>query len=137
MVNTGIDLIPTLCGLAGIDCPSHLEGVNWSEALLSSDLPPKRDYLIIETEFGTYGKPLGYLGRAVRTPRYKYMIYDRGENREFLVDMENDPGETINLVGAPDHQHELDRHRTLLRDYIVKTADIFPIDLVPTPSVEE
>ncbi len=29
LVNTGIDLIPTLCGLAGIACPSHLEGQDW------------------------------------------------------------------------------------------------------------
>lgn len=131
MVNTGIDLIPTLCGLASIDCPPHLDGCDWSEVLSGSDLPLKRDHVIVETEFGTFGKPLGYLGRAVRTQRYKYMIYDRGENREFLVDMENDPGETINLAGSPDHQKELDRCRALLRDYINKTDDIFPLGMVP------
>jgi choline-sulfatase len=134
MVNTGIDLIPTLCGLAGIDCPPHLDGCDWSEALANPNLPLKRDHLIIETEFGTFGKPLGYLGRAVRTQRYKYMIYDRGENHEFLVDMEEDPGETINLAGMPDHQEELDRHRTFLRDYIIRTNDIFPVDMVPAPT---
>ena len=126
LVNTGIDLIPTLCGLAGIDCPSHLEGLDWSEVLSRSDLPLKRDHVIVETEFGTFGKPLGYMGRAVRTERYKYMIYDRGENREFLVDMEHDPGETVNLAGPFDHRAELDRHRAFLRDYIVRTNDIFP-----------
>lgn len=128
LVNTGIDLIPTLCGLAAIACPPHLDGHDWSGVLSNSDLPLKRDHLIIETEFGTFGQPLGCLGRAVRTQRYKYMIYDRGENREFLVDMEDDPGETTNLAGEPGHQNELDRHRTLLRDYIVKTGDIFPVD---------
>lgn len=134
LVNTGIDLLPTLCGLAGIACRSHLDGCDWSEALSNPELHPKRDHLIIETELGTYGQPLGYLGRAVRTHRHKYMIYDRGENREFLVDMENDPGETINLAGTPDYQKELDRHRALLRDYIVRTNDIFPVDMVPAPA---
>jgi len=130
LVNTGIDLIPTLCGLAEIDCPSHLEGRDWSDVLSNPDLPLQRDHLIVETEFGTSQKPLGYMGRAVRTQSHKYMVYDRGENREFLVDMENDPGETINLAGTQDHQTELDRHRALLRDYIVKTDDIFPVDKV-------
>jgi choline-sulfatase len=131
LVNTGIDLIPTLCGLAGIESPSQLEGIDWSEILTNQDLPMKRDHVIVETEFGTYGKPFGCLGRAVRTARYKYMIYDRGENREFLVDMEDDPGETINLVGAERHHEELNRHRTLLRDYIVGTDDIFSVDAIP------
>ncbi len=134
LVNAGIDLIPTLCGLAGIDCPPQLEGCDWSDALSGAELPAKRDHLIVETEFGTYGKPLGYLGRAVRTRRYKYMVYDRGENREFLVDMERDPGETLNLAGSPENGETLDRHRALLRDYIAGTGDIFPLELVPAPA---
>ncbi len=131
LVNTGIDLIPTLCGLAEIDCPPHLDGHDWSEALSNDDLPSRRDHVIIETEFGTFGKPLGYRGRAVRTGRYKYMVYDRGENREYFCDMNNDPGETINLAGIPDHQEELLSHRALLRDYIAKTDDIFPVEMLP------
>lgn len=129
LVNTGIDLIPTLCGLAGIDCPAHFDGLDWSEVLSTSDLPLLRDHLIVETEFGTYGNPSGYLGRAVRTPHYKYMVYNAGENHEFLVDMDNDPGEMNNLAGNPDHQEELYRHRALLCDYINQTDDIFPIDI--------
>lgn len=131
MVNTGIDLIPTLCGLAEIDCPAHLEGCDWSDVLSDPDQLLKRDHLIVETEFGTFGKPLGYMGRAVRTPRYKYMVYDRGENNEFFVDMENDPGEMTNLAGIPDHEKELNRHRNLLREYIIRTKDIFPFDMIP------
>lgn len=136
LVNTGIDLIPTLCGLAGVDCPAQLNGLDWSDALTDVDLSPQRDHVVTETEFGTFGKPNGYLGRAVRTPRYKYIVYNSGQNREFLVDMENDPGETINLAGTPDHRKELDRHRILLRDYINNTDDIFPLDMVPVPTGE-
>lgn len=130
LVNTGIDLIPTLCGLAGIDCPDHLEGLDWSSSLAEGDLSPKRDHLVIETEFGTFGKPAGHMGRAVRTPRYKYMVHSAGENREFLADMDADPGETINLASSPEHQAELERHRGLLRDYIDRTDDIFPVSAV-------
>jgi len=134
LVNTGLDLIPTLCGLAGIEPPSHLEGQDWSGMLTDTDLAPRRDHVVVETEFGTFGKPLGYLGRAVRTQGHKYMVYDRGENREFLADMDEDPGETVNLAGDPNYREELDRHRALLRGYIDRTADIFPIDMVPAPA---
>jgi len=134
LVNSGLDLIPTLCGLAGIEPPDHLEGRDWSGMLSDTDPAPQRDHLIIETEFGTFGKPLGYMGRAVRTQRYKYMVYDRGQDREFLADMDEDPGETVNLAGDPEHEDELDRYRALLRDYIDRTDDIFPIDLVPAPA---
>ena len=92
----------------------------------------QRDHVIIETEFGTFGKPAGVMGRAVRTQSYKYMVYSAGENREFFVDMEADPGETINLAGSTEHQEELERHRDLLRNYIDKSKDIFPIDMVGT-----
>lgn len=127
LVNTGIDLIPTLCGLAGIGCPGHLDGLDWSSALANADLPPQRDHIIVETEFGTYGEVADALGRAVRTPQYKYMVYSTGENREFLVDMEHDAGEMVNLAGHPEHQGALAQHRELLRDYITRTNDIFPI----------
>ncbi len=131
LVNTGIDLIPTLCGLAGIGCPQELAGCDWAEVLTTPCLPPRRDHVIVETEFGTFGKPLGYLGRAVRTQHYKYMVYDRGDNPEFLADMEADPGETWNLAGSPAHQKELERHRSLLQDYIASTGDIFPAAAIP------
>jgi len=130
LINTGIDLIPTLCGLAGIASPEHLEGQDWSGVLSSAQMPHRRDHVVIETEFGTFGKPSGFLGRAVRTRRHKYMVYDRGDHPEFLVDMENDPGETINLAGVPEHRATLEHHRALLRDYITRTGDIFPMERV-------
>lgn len=126
LINTGTDLIPTLCGLAGIDVPETLKGLDWSSALANPAFPPQRDHVVVETEFGTFGKPAGVLGRAVRTARYKYMVYSSGENREFLVDMETDPGETTNLAVQPEQAEELNRHRALLSAYITGTGDIFP-----------
>jgi len=130
LVNTGIDLVPTLCGLAGIECPEELQGKDWSGSLGQTDLPTQRDHIVIETEFGTFGKPAGVMGRAVRTSRYKYMVYSKGENHEFLADMEKDPGEMRNLAASPEHKRELERHRGLLRDYINQTGDIFPLEMV-------
>ena len=130
LVNTGIDLIPTLCGLAEISCPDYLKGVDWSGVTNDSINSMQRDHLVVETEFGTFGKPADCLGRCVRTPKYKYMVYSRGENREFFVDMEKDPGEMVNLAKDESSQQELQNHRDLLVNYIKESKDIFPIELV-------
>jgi arylsulfatase A-like enzyme len=130
LISTGIDLIPTMCGVTGVDCPEHLKGNDWSDMINHKEQAPVRDHVIVETEFGIFGKPAGYLGRAVCSENYKYMVYDSGKNREFFVDIVNDPGETINLANNPEFSFELDRHRQFLRDYINQSKDIFPIDLV-------
>ena len=129
LVNTGIDLFPTLCGLAEIDVPPSLKGINWAD-ILENKIPKKRDHLIIETEFGTFGKPLGILGRAVRTSQFKYMIYSKGQNKEFLADMINEPGETQNLINKPEYNKYLQSHRQLLKNYIIESKDIFPISII-------
>ena len=35
--------------------------------------------------------------RIVWTRRYMYAVYDRGEPRELLADLEDDPGQMVNL----------------------------------------
>lgn len=130
LVNTGIDLIPTLCGLSGVEIPDHLKGVDWSPVYRSGEVVSAPDHLVVETEFGTFGASSGILGRAIRTQRYKYMIYNQGTHREFLVDMEEDPGETVNLANDPRAAEVLEQHRGLLREYIEQTHDLFPLDRI-------
>ena len=50
---------------------------------------------------------MGDAGRMIRTEKYKYCIYDKGEHREQLFHMEEDPGEMINLVYDKKYQKEL------------------------------
>jgi len=38
------------------------------------------------------------MARAVRTDRYKYSVYPMGRYREQLIDLEEDPGEMVNLA---------------------------------------
>jgi choline-sulfatase len=62
----------------------------------------------------------------VRSRRYKYCVYGEGERRESLVDMERDPGETVNLAADARHGAELARHRRMLAEYARRTGDRFP-----------
>ncbi len=127
LVSMGLDLIPTLCDYAGIPAPASLRGRSL-RPLIGRSNAPWRDHLVIETEFGTFGKPYGILGRCVRTARYKYMVYSEGDPREHLADLEMDPGEMCNLAADPVHAAELGRLRTLLRDWTRDTGDArFPI----------
>lgn len=64
-----------------------------------------RDYLVVQN-FMYQGGPVDGVtpkvnGRMIRSSRYKYCIYNQGRRRESLVDMENDPGETINIIDDP------------------------------------
>ena len=131
-MNVGIDVIPTLCGLAGITTPPHLKGIDWSQALQEEALTPQREALFIETEFGTFGSPSGFMGRCVRSKRWKYSIFNDGSPREMLIDMETDPGETKNLLFEDSCSEVLIRHRELLIEYIKESDDIFPLELIPS-----
>jgi len=106
LVSTGLDLIPTLCDLAGIDAPSALAGRSVKSLTTTSDRQhPWRDSLVVENEGS----------RILISGRFKYAVYDRGEPRELLVDLKSDPGEMNNLAVDPQHDDVLAQHRRLLR----------------------
>ena len=56
-------------------------------------------------------------GRMVRSERYKYCLYERGTQRESLVDLQNDPGELNDLAADPKYRDILVQHRELLAKF--------------------
>src|SRR5688500_7484339 len=97
--------LPTLCDFAGIVPPTKLPGLSLRSALDGSAEAAlsARRYIVSSNHFAQAVAVLGIkrapAGRMLRSTRYKYCVYDQGEHRESLVDMENDPGELVNLVG--------------------------------------
>jgi len=94
-----IDILPTLLDLAGIPVPSYCPGSSLRSLLLSpppSSGPPLHSEIFLET-----GVDLNH--KAVITGRWK--IIHVGKNwsddlREYeLFDLEEDPGEQVNLIG--------------------------------------
>ena len=79
-----------------------------------------RDHLVLEINDRTEV-------RMVRSDRYKYIVYAKGEIREQLFDMEADPGEMKNLVQRPDMKGIVESHRNMLRNWIKQTNDTFPL----------
>lgn len=107
LVNNGEDLMPTICALTGATMPEGRQGKNF----LETQVP----YVVAETNFL---QTAGTLGWMVRTPRYKYVLYDKGKNREGLYDLSTDPGEMNNLALDPYYKEELQYHRNALREWM-------------------
>jgi choline-sulfatase len=113
LISVGLDLIPTLCDFARIEPPPGLPGRSVRE--LAEGRQPKewRGELIVES----------VAGRMLRTDRYKYNVYATGRHREQLIDLQEDPGEMVNLAEDENHKAVLDEHRSRLRAWAQKTGD--------------
>lgn len=89
-----IDLYPTLCDLAKLPLPEHLDGSSLKPLLL--DPATKRDHPAITCMNG--GKKAGF---AVRDERWRYIRYV--DDSEELYDHQTDPNEWTNLAAKPEH----------------------------------
>lgn len=127
LTQIGIDLIPTLCDYAGITAPAVLPGRSFRTAVEDK---PDRDapgYVVVSNHL-VQGVPLlGVMmtpaGRMLRSERYKYSVYDQGKQRESLVNMEADPGETTNLAIDGKFAAVLNAHRRQLLEWSRTSKD--------------
>ncbi len=95
-----VDIYPSLCELAGLPLPSHLEGLSFAPLLDSPELPWKK------AAFSQYprGKVMGY---SMRTDRYRltrWLKADGSEVARELYDHQNDPQENVNIVDRPGNE---------------------------------
>jgi len=79
-----MSIYPTLCDLAGLDVPSHVEGANIRRLLENPDA----------TWDGKAVSTMGYENHAVIDERYRYIRYQDGS--EELYDHSKDPYEHTN-----------------------------------------
>jgi iduronate 2-sulfatase len=122
-----IDVYPTLCDLAGQPKPSHLEGQSLAPAM---DAPATQARTAAFQVYPRSPRDTGpLLGQAVRTDRWRYVEWQKGDGaavaRE-LYDMQNDPGETVNLAEKPEHSAVAAQHSGLLK---TRLARPFPAGL--------
>ena len=134
LVNTGTDVIPTLCDFAGIDVPAGLPGKSMKAPALGRTPDWNREYVVSENHMvqcvPVDGKDLKPQGRMVRSHRYKYCLYSEGQRRESLVDMEKDPGEMVNQAGNPDFKDVLNRHRAFLKEHAERHRDKVALEMI-------
>lgn len=116
LVNNGIDLLPSICEWTGADIPHGRPGVSYKD--IAEKGADGQDFIVTETNFN---QTSGTLGWMVRTARYKYVLYDKGQYREQLFDMEDDRGEMRNLAVESKYRDELLRHRAILENWLRTT----------------
>jgi len=127
MVNTGLDIIATMCDYAGTEKAENMKGLS-VRALAEGKRQRKwRDFVVTETEFCEPNDSFGITGRMLRTDKYKYVVYSEGENREQLFDLEEDGGEMNNLAADGRFADLLNRHRARLGEWCKETGDGFPV----------
>lgn len=90
LVCNGIDLLPTLCDLAGIKAPEGLAGTSLRECL-TQQKKLARDYIVTET----------YNSFQIHDGRHKYTVFEVPDNPEMLTDIEADPLELRNFANSP------------------------------------
>jgi choline-sulfatase len=129
LIQTGIDLIPTICDYAGIPVPSELVGQSARKMANDINEGLSRKFIVCSVK-PVQGSPINGIkpepdGRMVRGERYKYWIYSEGKQRETLFDLKNDPGEMNNLAGDPDFKTVIMEYRKYLENWCKQYNDPF------------
>ena len=98
-----IDLYPTSCGLADVDYPDELDGIDLSNSIREQVDPPARPIFVDGFFLGRMGgagtSGADYEYRMVRDGSMKYVQFRNAP--ELLFDLSTDPFETRNLVADP------------------------------------
>jgi len=143
LVNTGIDIVPTVLAAAGATGRAEeLPGLNLLPLALGDTPADCRDAVVSQMSMSQAGEIGGFTPTMkwwmVRTNRYKYCLFSRGQQRESLVDMEADPGEMRNLAADPAYRLALLEHRERLDRYARehddrRVAPLLADDVSPIP----
>ena len=159
---SGVDLVPTLLGLLGVDEPADIEGKSHADALLSPDgTSAVREYVYTAKTYHDSFDPI----RGIRTKEYSYienyahrpvldLPWDIEESpsghavaplvtapragRE-LYDLRADPGETNNLLATDDTgraEAVAADLAVLLHEWRQQTGDVIPSDFAGTRIAE-
>jgi iduronate 2-sulfatase len=95
-----IDLYPTLCELARLPIPTHLEGTSMVPLMRR----PRETWK--SAVFSQYPRQQ-YMGYSLRTPRYRLTRWKGTSSGEVaaeeLYDYDTDPDESVNLASDPKH----------------------------------
>jgi arylsulfatase A-like enzyme len=98
-----VDLYPSLCELAGLPLPPHLEGTSFTPLLDAPDRPWK------PAAFSQY--PRGpVMGHTMRTDRFRFTRWiakDGTESARELYDHRADPQENRNIAEAPGNRAQV------------------------------
>lgn len=103
-LTSALDIVPTICDLAGIPVPDNLPGKSLKPIVAGNADKIDRDYIILESSFG----------HQIHDGRYKYTAFTKGEKKESLMDILTDPGELSDKATDPAYATIKEHLRSLL-----------------------
>ncbi len=110
-----VDLYPTLADLCGLKTPDNLAGRSLRPLLDDPAATLKKGaYSQVQRGGGKKGQG-GFMGRSVRTERWRYTEWDEGKKGAELYDHDSDPGEFKNLAEDAKYAGVVEEMRQLLR----------------------
>ncbi len=100
-----VDIYPSLCELAGIPLPEHLQGKSFVPLMEHASRPWK------EAAFSRY-----HGGDSVTTDRYSYTVWSDGNH--MLYDHARDPDENVNVADNPEYSKIVRQMKQRIKDHI-------------------
>ncbi|WP_395742283.1 sulfatase [Prosthecobacter sp.] len=107
-----VDVYPTLCDLAGLPRPKHLQGRSLKPML--DDPAAKGRQMAVSTMVATNTKLTGH---SVRTDAFRYIVWDQNGG-ELLYDLRTDRDELHNLADQPAQAERMKRMRERLATHL-------------------
>lgn len=104
LVQTGLDLMATVCDYVGIEVPPHNLGLSLRPSASGASARAPRDGVYAENE-SSY---------MYVTDAYKFVRYDGGAHARQLYDLTRDPAETRNWIEEPGNEAVASRLETAL-----------------------
>jgi arylsulfatase A-like enzyme len=123
-----IDIMPTLCGLAGLAIPKTCEGQDFSPWLRGNRGPrPVSQFIMHISKKNASGgdKHPAPLFRGVVTERFTYAVFP--DRPACLFDNRKDPYQMHNLAGVPGRALLQDRLNATLAQWLKKAQDPFQL----------
>ncbi len=124
------DLLPTFCGICGVDHGRELPGLDLS-GMIRGEEEPKRESVLLQH---VAARPDGGLfaknpWRAIRTRRYTYAVKGdhRGATPWQLFDNENDPWQLENLIERDGIDVLAAELHDTLRQHLIDLQDDYPL----------
>jgi arylsulfatase A-like enzyme len=119
------DVAPTILDYAGVPIPPQMAQAMSLRPLLEGAGQPRESILCENMTKRNLN------GKCLRTDRYKYVFSGAGQPAQFY-DLREDPNELCNLSGDPRYGAEIDRHKDLLLDRLMRSEAPYHRDETPT-----
>jgi len=110
-----VDMYPTLCDLAGLPKPKHLQGRSLKPML--DDPSAKGKQVAISTMIAPHTKQTGH---SLHTDAFRYIAWEGGS--ELLYDLRTDADEVHNLAKQPAQAERMARMRERLAAHLKSTT---------------